>query len=125
MIKTISDVRIERKLSQPKTVTTKRALTFSSKPETACVIPAGTRLDVYFSETRPDFLHYEYNGSVRISRCSTAYLNFTGFSKPPTLPTLERYSNDGVAKTPTGERTEPDGFGQDGSPSWLLVLAII
>jgi hypothetical protein len=33
--------------------------------------------------------------------------------------------DEGVAKTVTGKRAEPDGFGDDDSPSWLLVLGYI
>ena len=50
---------------------------------------------------------------------------FTTFFKPPTMKTLEKYSLDGVAKSVTGKRCEPDGYGPDGSPSWLLVLGMI
>jgi len=48
-------------------------------------------------------------------------LNVTGFAKP-SMQTLEKWSNDGICKTPTGKKTEPDGYGEDGSPSWLLAL---
>lgn len=43
----------------------------------------------------------------------------------PTLATLERWIDDGICKTPSGHRVEPDGHGPDGSPSWLLVLGYI
>ena len=47
------------------------------------------------------------------------------FMKEPTLRTLERWSNDCVAKTVIGGRIEPDGRDQNGFPSWLLVLGLI
>ena len=43
----------------------------------------------------------------------------------PSFATLERWGMDGVCKTPTGKRVEPDGHGPDGSPSWLLVFSLI
>jgi len=47
------------------------------------------------------------------------------FFKAPTMKTLEKWSFDGVAKSVTGKRCEPDGHGNDGSPSWLLALGMI
>lgn len=48
-----------------------------------------------------------------------------GYPKMPGLASLERMSYDGIAKTPTGHRVEPDGYGPDGSPSWLLVSGYV
>lgn len=45
--------------------------------------------------------------------------------KAPSMSTLERWNMDGVCKTPTGYRVEPDGHGPDGSPAWLLALGFI
>ena len=47
------------------------------------------------------------------------------FVKVPTISALMKMSNDGIVKSLTGERVEPDGYGNDGSPSWLLVLGYI
>lgn len=49
---------------------------------------------------------------------------FGGF-KVPGMSQLEKMVDAGVATTPTGQRVEPDGWGSDGSPSWLLVLGYI
>ena len=56
-----------------------------------------------------------------------AFLNkiVSGFSKPPSMSRLEKMVNDGIATTPTGRRVEPDGYGPDNSPSWLLVMGLI
>ncbi len=43
----------------------------------------------------------------------------------PSLATLERWGNDCMCETVTGDEVEPDGVGPDGSPSWLLVLGMI
>ena len=58
-------------------------------------------------------------------RASKGYKTLEGFCKPPSIATLERWCNDGVAKSITGDRCEPDGYGDENSPSWLLVLGYI
>lgn len=40
----------------------------------------------------------------------------------PSLRQLKKWDNDGVSKTPSGWTVEPDGYGPDGSPSWLIIL---
>jgi len=45
--------------------------------------------------------------------------------KVPSLETMEEWMDQGIAKSITGKRVEPDGYGPDGSPSWLLVLGLI
>ncbi len=52
-------------------------------------------------------------------------VRITSAFKTPSVSTLDRWSNEAVVKTPTGKRTEADGHGEDGSPSWLLVLGLI
>lgn len=47
------------------------------------------------------------------------------FFTEPSIKTLEKWSADCVAKSVTGKRTEPDGYGIDGSPSWLIALGYI
>lgn len=48
----------------------------------------------------------------------------SGFVKPSEM-TMEKWSEEGYSKTPTGKKTEPDGYADDGSPSWLLALGLI
>jgi len=48
----------------------------------------------------------------------------SGFAKP-SLITMEKWNSEGYAKTPTGKKVEPDGYAEDGSPSWLLALGYI
>lgn len=48
-----------------------------------------------------------------------------GYPKAPSLSQLQKWSDDLVSKTPTGARVEPDGYGPDGSPSWLLVMGLV
>jgi len=45
--------------------------------------------------------------------------------KMPSIKTLERYSYDGIAKTPCGCRVEPDGYCEHNLPSWLIIAGII
>ena len=45
--------------------------------------------------------------------------------KPPTIATLTKWSNDGVAKAVDGCRVEPDGTCQHGKPSWILAMGLI
>jgi hypothetical protein len=126
MKRTLNDIRPTHKLSDhPKSVTTKQQLTYSKNPETACVIPEGTELEVYFSEARPEKIYFDYAGALRCVTLANAHKYVTGFAKPPGMRTLERYSFDGIAKSVTGARVEPDGYGPDGSPSWLLCLGLI
>lgn len=47
------------------------------------------------------------------------------YYKVPTLPTLEKYVRDGIAKATDGCKVEPDGTCQHGKQSWLLVLGLI
>lgn len=49
----------------------------------------------------------------------------TGIGKPPGIRALERMEAQGICTTPTGKRVEPDGWGSDDSPAWLLVLGYI
>lgn len=43
----------------------------------------------------------------------------------PTMPTLEKWNREGIAKTLDGCTTEPDGDCQHGYPSWLRALGFI
>ncbi len=49
----------------------------------------------------------------------------TSAFRAPTVATMERWSNDGVARSVLGKLVEPDGHDEHGSPSWLLALGLI
>lgn len=51
--------------------------------------------------------------------------SISGFGKRPSFAQMEKWEGDGYSMTPTGKRVEPDGYGPDGSPSWMLVLGLI
>ena len=125
-MKTLNDIRNEYKLSAPKSTRTKAALNFSKFPETACVIPAGTELEVYFSEVRPSRFYFEYAGAIRTATIERAHKFFTGFRKCPSLNSIQKMESErGGCMTCLGNFTEPDGFGPSGEPSWMLALGLI
>lgn len=49
---------------------------------------------------------------------------FDGFRVPSTAA-LEKAIDEGICRSVMGERVEPDGWDQHGSPSWLLALGMI
>lgn len=46
-------------------------------------------------------------------------------TKAPSIKTMERWMNDGVAKATDGCRVEPDGTCPHGARSWMMVLGVI
>ena len=77
-------------------------------------IPIGTEIVSWNVLGRPNLC--EVAGyTVRVTSCL----------KMPSLTTLKKWSNNGIAKTPSGKKVEPDGYGPDGSPSWLLITGLI
>ncbi len=101
------------------------------------VVRAGIAGNVYFSASLPSMasVGFDYLGSGEVSSSPLLRINLPAknlfdyfgrpFTKVPSLTSLERMSDDGVASSVTGKRVEPDGFGPDGSPSWLLALGHI
>ena len=107
---------------------TKKDITWTDKTTGQLVykIPAGDLVHLWFSPKKHSNLAFVQHGNeVKITRLENANEKFTKIIKAPSLRTLERQDCDGVCKTVTGQRVEPDGFGYDGSPSWLLVLGLI
>lgn len=45
--------------------------------------------------------------------------------KQPSMATLERWMDDGVAQATDGCYVEPDGVCEHGAKSWLIVLGLI
>ena len=99
--------------------------------------PARTKLGVEFQageDVRVDSYSDRYPWTVRVSApdgrklsllVEYAWKGLSGFAKPPSLSTMERWSEDGVARAVDGARTEPDGFSTSGAPSWMLVMGMI
>ena len=89
-------------------------------------IPAGSVVRVSFRNDKPEIASIEFMyRTYKIKTISLPKYIGRPFTKAPGLSALERMAEDGVAKSVTGKRVEPDGFGADGSPSWLLVLGYI
>lgn len=88
------------------------------------VIPIGSSVKVEFlpSDDKIAILF----GDVRVHlSLVNAHKVLPKFSKPPSDKAMEKMGNDGVCTTPTGHRTEPDGYGPDGSPSWMKVMGFM
>jgi len=66
----------------------------------------------------------DYSRDPALVRSALLDQYVTGIKKP-SVKTMEGWMDKGVALTPTGMRTEPDGDATDGSPSWLLLLGYI
>lgn len=43
----------------------------------------------------------------------------------PSISTMEKWNNNGVCKTATGAKVEPDGIDSYGCPSWLMVMGLV
>ena len=52
-------------------------------------------------------------------------VNVSIANKRPTLPTMERWMDRGIAKSLDGCEVEPDGRCDHNMPSWLTVLGFI
>jgi len=105
-------------------VITKRELKYPNKN---LIVPEKTELIVFFTKNDPSRMVFEYNGQTCAVKTVRAKETFAGgnFSAMPSMNRLEKMSNDGIVTTATGKRVEPDGFAEDGSASWLLVLGVI
>ena len=71
------------------------------------------------------YLSVLVNGDTFKTSARKGFNTFTGFCKVPSMKTLEKWVYDGIARTVTGDRCEPDGYGEENAPSWLLVLGYI
>lgn len=95
------------------------------KLKSGTVITKGAEAQVkYNHSTIAEVIVEGIEKSVKISVSALTQL-LEGYPKMPPISRLEKMSDDGIATTPTGKRTEPDGYGDDGSPSWLLVAGVI
>lgn len=94
-------------------ITTEKAI----KLKTGEIFPKG--LHVSFNEATPSLC------LVRGERLEPYKIRITSAFNSPSLDDLEEMVNDGVCESVAGERTEPDGWDEHGSPSWLLALGMI
>lgn len=103
-------------------------LTLTNKTTGAKVVFAkGTPLTLSFNPARLSRVVCTHaDGNTFAIRAVNAKKYFGApFMATPSEKTLMKWSDDGIAKSVTGARVEPDGYGPDGSPSWLLALGLI
>lgn len=63
--------------------------------------------------------------AMRRARYEAAPWWARAITKLPSEAELAEAVSDGVCPTVTGDDVEPDGYGPDGAPSWLLALGLI
>lgn len=66
---------------------------------------------------------FSYNGETY--KIATRKLGIYFGYRIPSETTLYRWMSDCICKSVTGKTVEPDGYGDDNSPSWLLALGLI
>lgn len=82
------------------------------------ILPKGSRVS-FVGESAPHVC------LVTGQRPEPYRVRITSAFRAPSIEALEEQSNDGVCDSILGERVEPDGYDEHGSPSWLLALQMI
>jgi len=118
---------------KPKTEN-RKPKTENRKPKTENRKPMNTQKEIKLKtgETLPKGLPVSFVDG-RPSRClvysprhsEPLKVRVTSAFKAPSQASLERWNDEGYCKAINGSKTEPDGYGSDGSPSWLLALQMI
>lgn len=122
-MRTFAEAQTVLKLRSVGNYTTKKEIRF---PKSGDVIPAGTNVELFHSPQAGSRVYLEAVSPLsKTIRIANLYKYFRGFKKAPGIRTLQRMDSNGVVSTPTGYMVEPDGYGPDGFPSWMLVLGII
>jgi hypothetical protein len=52
-------------------------------------------------------------------------LRYKSVVKAPSIRTLEKWEGEGYCKSVFGDRTETDGYGSLGEPSWCLAYGLV
>lgn len=88
------------------------------------VIPGGTLARAEFFRTKPSKALLKVEGRDQPVSISTKDLaNYLdGFVHPPVRSVLREWAASGTSETPTGASAPADGWADDGSPAWTLVL---
>jgi len=109
-----------------KTASKKSTLSAELKLRDGTVYEKGTRAEVFFSERKPSISEVEIEGRKIKIGTAKLYKYLRGFPKPPSMRALEKMGDAGSGTTVTGARgVEMDGYGPDGSPSWMLAMGLI
>ena len=107
----------------------KKTMTWTDKKtgELKCKLEPGTKVHLYFSPKKyPQTIFIDMlNGTVKMSRTLNGFIQFSKITKQPSMNALTKMDSEGIVKSVTGHKVEPDGYGPDGSPSWMLVLGMI
>lgn len=85
-------------------------------------VPAGAV--ARWVDGRPDRVTVTADDGTAATIRATTALRAAGIEIPD-VEALEEWAHDTVCETPTGDTVEPDGYGPDGAPSWLLILGLI
>jgi hypothetical protein len=116
------DDSVDSSLDESKSYTLKR----EAKTK-AAEFKAGDKGDVEWYKDKNSYYMGRFtasDGRTFVFQAKNAW-KYLGTMKEPSVSTLEKWENDGYCKTVTGARTEPDGEGPDGAPSWLLAMGMI
>ena len=88
-------------------------------------IPLGSSVNCYFVTGFHSQVAIEFQGRIKFISIQVAANRLSGFAKAPSEATIMKWMDEGISKTVFGERTEPDGTGSHGEPSWLIALGLI
>lgn len=103
--------------------TTKIAVTLRSRRTNETVtVPADAIISWADGKALATWCEYPETKSVRISAATAA--RALGIEAPD-IEQLEEWVHNDNCESVLGERIEPDGIDEHGSPSWLLVLGMV
>ena len=109
-----------------KTASKKTTLSADLKLKDGTVYAKGSRAEVFFSERNPSMSEVEIEGRKIKLRTVSLHKYLRGFPKPPSMRALQKMESAASGPTVTGVRNvEMDGYGPDGSPSWMLAMGLI
>ena len=91
------------------------------------IVLKNTLVTVEFDPDHPSLAILKIAGQAKPVKVSTINLEayLPGFKTPPSRATLRAWAARDICQTVTGKTVAVDGWGPDGSPSWLLVLNML
>ena len=117
--------KIARKLEKPISVKVKALLQFKNKTTGQVTkVQPNAQIDV-FCGSSGIYTFLQDNKTWAKLGYANASKYLSKFKPQPSMRSLEKMSSDGIVTTPLGSRVEPDGVGQYGDPSWLMVVGVI
>lgn len=90
-------------------------------------LPVGTSGVITFpdpAESKNGTLCF-FNSGDETHKIETRKLDIYFGYRIPSETTIRKWMSSFFCKSVTGKNVEPDGFGDDNSPSWLLALEVI